>query len=114
MPLLNIQTNLPLDAGQSEDLIRAASQTVAGQLGKPENYVLVACQHNPHMLFAGSGDPLAYLELKSISLPEDRTAELSAGLCELIENQLDIPRDRVYIEFANAERHMWGWKGVTF
>lgn len=114
MPLLKIQTNQALEAEQADSLIRAASQAVAGMLGKPESYVLVQYEPNPHMLFAGTGDPLAYLELKSIGLPEDRTAELSSGLCELIENQLDIPQDRIYIEFANAKRHMWGWKGATF
>ncbi|RLD31936.1 MAG: hypothetical protein DRI73_07875 [Bacteroidetes bacterium] len=27
---------------------------------------------------------------------------------------LNIPKERVYIEFSSAERHMFGWNGKTF
>jgi phenylpyruvate tautomerase PptA (4-oxalocrotonate tautomerase family) len=83
-------------------------------LGKPERYVMVRLEHNPHMLFAGSDAPLAYLELKSIGLPGERTADYSRDLSELIGKQLQIPSDRVYIEFSDAARHLWGWNGATF
>jgi hypothetical protein len=66
------------------------------------------------MRFAGSNDPLAYLELKSIGLPTDRTTEFSQTLCDTLSQQLQIPTDRIYIEFSDAERHLWGWNGATF
>ena len=62
----------------------------------------------------GSDAPLAYLELKSIGLPADRTAELSAALCGLISTELSVASDRIYIEFADAQRHLWGWDSATF
>lgn len=65
------------------------------------------------MLFAGSNEPTAYLELKSIGLPEPRTAELSKTLCHLM-TELNISQNRVYIEFTDAPRAMWGWDGKTF
>jgi phenylpyruvate tautomerase len=114
MPLLNLTINQPLDADRQQNLLRAASSLTASILGKPETYVLVQLQHNPAMLFAGNDAPLAYLELKSINLPEQRTAELSAALCDLLEQQLEIPPQRVYIEFSNAQRHLWGWNKATF
>lgn len=75
---------------------------------------MVALNHNPQMLFAGDDSPLAYLELKSIGLPADRTADFSKALCELITQHLQIPSDRIYIEFSDAQRHMWGWDAGTF
>jgi len=114
MPTLRIQTNWQPGANGPTRLLRAASQKVAEMLGKPERYVMVSYEPNAHMLFGGDDTPLAYLELKSIGLPEDRTTELSATLCELVSEQTGIPQDRVYIEFSNAERHMWGWNGGTF
>lgn len=113
MPLLKIQTNFDLDASQQQTLLAQASQRVAEALGKPERYVMVAMQPQAPMLFAGTDDPLAYLELKSIGLPETKTAELSAMLCNLMAG-FNIPADRVYIEFADAPRKMWGWNGGTF
>ena len=75
---------------------------------------MVSYRHNPDMLFAGSDAPLAYLELKSIGLPGERTGELSALLADAMQQHLGVPADRVYIEFADAERHLWGWNGGTF
>ncbi|HHJ16190.1 MAG TPA: hypothetical protein ENJ80_05775 [Gammaproteobacteria bacterium] len=114
MPLLKIQTNQPVDATAQKDLAGRASQTVAELLGKPERYVMVSIEHNPAMLFGGSDEPLAYLELKSIGLPESQTTDLSRSLCDLLKDTLDLPADRIYIEFADAPRSMWGWNGGTF
>jgi phenylpyruvate tautomerase PptA (4-oxalocrotonate tautomerase family) len=114
MPLLNITTNRQFESTQSAALLKQASERVAAMLGKPERYVMVSLVHNPLMLFAGDDAPLAYLELKSIGLPGDRTAEFSQVLCDLLAHQLEIPPDRVYIEFSDAERHLWGWNSATF
>ena len=113
MPYLKIQTNQHLDPEQSHTLINKASKLVASELGKPENYVMVALTPPVPMLFAGSNEPTAYLELKSIGLPESRTADLSMALCNLMAD-LNIDPNRVYIEFADAPRSMWGWDGKTF
>jgi phenylpyruvate tautomerase PptA (4-oxalocrotonate tautomerase family) len=114
MPLLKIQTNAGIPEQQRVPLTERLSAALAGMLGKPERYVMVALEHNPDMLFAGNRDPLAYLELKSIGLPAQRTKEFSALLCDLVSRELDIPPDRVYIEFSDAPRAMWGWNGGTF
>jgi len=113
MPYLKIQTNQTVTQEQAQALISKASNLVASELGKPENYVMVALAPPVPMLFAGSDAPTAYLELKSIGLPESRTAELSKALCNLMSD-LNISPNRVYIEFADAPRAMWGWDSRTF
>ncbi len=75
---------------------------------------MVSLESNPSMLFAGSDAPLACLELKSLGLAEDRTTEYSRVLCEFIESELGIPQARIYIEFSNGQRHLWGWDSRTF
>lgn len=114
MPMLKIQTNTPVAEDNRKMLAALASSAVAEMLGKPERYVMVSIEENPAMLFGGSDAPLAYLELKSIGLPESKTGEFSTRLANLLEEQLGLPADRVYIEFADAARNMWGWNGGTF
>ncbi len=114
MPLLRIQTNATFDQDTRDNLLQSASRLVSDQLGKPEQYVMVAMEPNPNMLFAGKDAPLAYLELKSIGLPASATGSLSHALCGLMEESLGIPQNRVYIEFSDAPRHLWGWDGTTF
>jgi phenylpyruvate tautomerase PptA (4-oxalocrotonate tautomerase family) len=114
MPFLRIQTNQPLTENEARALAARASGLVAEQLGKPERYVMTSAESNPAMLFAGSDAPLAYLELKSIGLPESRTADLSRALCDMLADATGIDPDRVYIEFTDAPRKMWGWNSGTF
>lgn len=114
MPYLKIQTNCVLENEQGIELSAKASRVVAEQLGKPERYVMVAIDDRKTMLFAGTSSPLVYMELKSIGLPDDKTTMLSAALCQLVNTELGVNPDRIYIEFANAERHMWGWDRKTF
>lgn len=114
MPFLRIQTNHALDTGRAGALASDASTLVADQLGKPERYVMVSVEHNPVMQFAGSDGPLAYLELKSIGLPESATAGLSEALCRLVSDSTGVDSERIYIEFSDAPRKMWGWNGGTF
>lgn len=114
MPYLKIQTNQSFTDNQISEVISAASQLVADKLGKPERYVMVAVEPPVPMLFAGTDATAAYLELKSIGLPESRTAELSQALCTLLEDKLGISAERIYIEFADAPRKMWGWNRTTF
>jgi phenylpyruvate tautomerase PptA (4-oxalocrotonate tautomerase family) len=114
MPLLKIQTNSKVSADKRKLLATLASKAVADMLGKPERYVMVSVEENPAMMFAGNDEPLAYLELKSIGLPQSETREFSATLSELLSEQLGLPADRIYIEFSDAPRSMWGWNGGTF
>ena len=112
MPLLSLKTNINID--DKQNLASSMSAKVAELLHKPERYVMVSLEDQLNMTFAGNDAPLMYMELKSINLPQSETAQISTALCELINQQTAIPQDRIYIEFSNAERHMWGWNGATF
>ncbi len=112
MPLLEITTNTKID--NSQRFAEQASSLTAEMLGKPESYVMVKIHPEQMLIFAGSDEPAAHVKLKSLGLPEDKTADLSASICAFINEQLDIDSARIYIEFSNPERHMWGWDKRTF
>ena len=112
MPLLEITTNTVIDNNQV--IAEKASKLIADLLGKPESYVMVKIEDNQTLLFAGNNKPAAHIKLKSLGLPEDKTAEYSSSLCSFITTKLNIEGSRIYIEFANPERHLWGWDNGTF
>ncbi len=114
MPYLNIETNLRVSEAAIKNILPKLSALVAEQLGKSERYVMVAFAPQRPMLFANADDPCAYLALKSIGLATVKTPAMSAALCQLIEDELGIPKARIYIEFTDTERVMWGWDGKTF
>ena len=114
MPYLKLQINREVADDVKQEILKKVSLLVSKNLGKPEKYVMVRLDPAHPMMFAGSTTPCAYIELKSIGLPENMTETLSKVLCQFLNDELKIPSDRVYIEFANAKDSMWGWDGGTF
>ena len=112
MPLLNIKTNINIENKPS--LAATASKATAKLLSKPESYVMINIEDDQCLMFAGNNDPCALLSLKSLDLPEELTTTFSKTLCELINIHTAIDESRIYIEFINPERHMWGWNSKTF
>ena len=112
MPLLEIFTNTVVDNEQV--IATKASKLVTEILNKPESYVMVRVQTEQSLLFAGSNEPAALVQLKSLGLPEKNTSELSSSICDFISTEFNINSTRIYIEFSSPERHMWGWDKRTF
>ncbi len=114
MPHLHIETNVALDGQAALEIAKKASTLCADALGKPEQYVQVLVKGSAALVHGGNDDPAAYLELKSIGLPKERCKELSQTLCGFLQAELAIPAGRVYIEFADLERSLFGWNNSTF
>lgn len=112
MPLLEITTNTTIN--NCQHIAEQASKLAAEMLGKPEAYVMVKILPEQTLIFAGNSDPAAHIKLKSLGLAEKDTANFSSKICSFVNTELDISSARIYIEFSNPERHMWGWDGATF
>ena len=112
MPVLKVQTNAKIE--DKSKFMSDATSLLSEVLHKPASYIMIIIEPETEMLFGGSDAPLAYVELKSIGLPGNETANLSAELCSFIEERTGIPKNRIYIEFADAKRNMFGWNGGTF
>lgn len=115
MPLAKLTTSAPNAQAVAGRLLGALSRLLADRLHKPEQYVMTCLDAPARMTFAGSAEPSAYLELKSIGrFDSQQTRQLSAALCELIARELELPASRIYIEFADAQGYLWGHDGDTF
>ena len=114
MPYFSIETNQPIDPASNQQLLKKTSAFIADLLGKPESYVMISLQPDTPLIFGGSDAPAAFVRLKSIGLHQDRCPEMSEKICRLIEQDLGVPQDRVFIDFKNLERSMFGWNGKTF
>ena len=114
MPYVKLQTNKSLSREGKLDLLRDLTSLISKELNKPEKYVMTIIQDSQIMLFGNAEDSAAYVEFRSISLPEDQTRSLSRTLSLFLKDQLMIPSERIFIQFVNAERHMWGYNATTF
>jgi phenylpyruvate tautomerase PptA (4-oxalocrotonate tautomerase family) len=116
MPLIKVQTSVtPTDPSQVDGLLKKLSQSLAKHTGKPESYVMTAFEPTTRMTFAGTFDPVCYVEVKSVgSMSSAQTKAMSQDFCSQISESLAVPGNRIYIEFADAKGVMWGWNGSTF
>jgi phenylpyruvate tautomerase PptA (4-oxalocrotonate tautomerase family) len=117
MPLLHIHSSSKtVNEKVIQEVHQAGAQILAEVLGKSTDYVMVLVNTASALSFAQDDQtPCAYLEVKNIGgFTPKTTEELSLRLCELVNQKLQTPANRVYIEFQNAERYLWGWNGKTF
>ncbi|MEM9272178.1 MAG: phenylpyruvate tautomerase MIF-related protein [Cyanobacteria bacterium P01_F01_bin.143] len=116
MPLIKVQSSVAApEKNVIESLLQSLSGKLAGHFGKPESYVMTAFESDVPMTFGGSFDPVCYIEIKNIgTMTSAQTKAMSKDFCEEIESTLGVKRDRIYLEFNDAQRHLWGWNGSTF
>lgn len=111
MPYFSVQTNAKI--GEKSSLIMELSSFIAKELGKPERYVMVSLEEK-EMLLGGSEELCAFVDLRSIGLPESETGRLSKAICDFLGEHLKLKADRIYINFADVKGSMWGWNKTTF
>ena len=113
MPYLKILTNVATSDEEVQSLLAECSQKLSAALNKSEDHIMLSHKSNPQMIFAGSEDPLAYLELKSIGMTDADTPNLSEMLATLLQERLGVASNRIYIEFSASPRGLWGFNGRT-
>lgn len=114
MPFFKIDTNVVMTDGAAREFAAKASALVTKALGKPEQYVQTLVTPGAFLLHGGTDSPAAAVALKSIGLQEGQCAPLSETICAFLDQELAIPADRIYIEFAALERSWFGWNKGTF
>ena len=117
MPLLHIHSSSKtFHEKVIQEVHQTGAQILAEVLGKSTEYVMVLVNTDCSLSFAQDDQtPCAYLEVKNIGgFTPETTEKLSLRLCALVNQKLQTPASRVYIEYQNAERYLWGWNGKTF
>ncbi len=65
MPLINVKTNIT-DVQAPDTLLKKLSAALGTATGKPESYVMMLLDSGVPMTFAGTEQPCAYVEIRSI------------------------------------------------
>jgi phenylpyruvate tautomerase PptA (4-oxalocrotonate tautomerase family) len=114
MPLLKVETTVVLSEDKRKALLASLSKTVAGTIGKPEQYVMVTVGQAAILMSGKPGDA-AFVDIRSIGgLTDDVNRKLSQQVCQLLRDSLGVPPDRVYVNFTDVDAGNWGWNGSTF
>lgn len=91
MPLIKVQTSIAApEKTQVEALLKTLSTKLASHLGKPESYVMTAFESDVVMTFAGTLDPVCYIEIKSVGSMKPQTKAMSQDFCQPINQVLGV------------------------
>ncbi|NWX55428.1 MIF factor, partial [Promerops cafer] len=78
-------------------------------------YLAIQISPDQVMSFGGSTDPCAMCFLYSIGkIGEQENKVYSKLLCDLLNKQLKIPSDRIYVSFFDISPGNVGWNNTTF
>jgi phenylpyruvate tautomerase PptA (4-oxalocrotonate tautomerase family) len=114
MPLLKLETTVALSEDQRQALLASLSKIVAETIGKPQQYVMVAASQAA-MQMSGSPGDAAFVDVRSIGgLTDDVNRKLSQKVSQLLHDSLEIPLNRIYLNFTDVQARHWGWNGSTF
>jgi len=114
MPLLKLETTVPVAAEKKEKLLQTLSRILSDVTGKPESYTMITLGETI-ATFGGRIKPIAFADVRAIGgLTQKVNVEISRQVANLLKKELNIDPENIYITFIEVPATNWGWKGGTF
>lgn len=113
MPFINTKTTVAI-SNSKKDALTAELCTITREcLGKGENWVMTGYEDRAYLSFQGNNENIAYVEVKTYGTPSSAgTSQMTAKICALLERELSIPADHIYVAYFPTNE--WGWNGSNF
>ncbi|MDD5745906.1 MAG: phenylpyruvate tautomerase MIF-related protein [Candidatus Omnitrophica bacterium] len=114
MPCLRVQVSVPLGEEKKKAVLSTLSRIVSGALGKPEQYVMVVIGQSAIMM-SGTDMPSAFVDMRSIGKLNQKTnTQLTREICAVLNENMGIAAERVFLNFTDVSAANWGWNNQTF
>ncbi|XP_066505630.1 macrophage migration inhibitory factor [Hoplias malabaricus] len=114
MPMFVVNTNVSRNA-VPEGLMPQLTQDLAKVTGKPANYMAIQIIPDQMMMFGGSSEPCAICSFHCIGkIGGSQNKQYSKLLMGILNKQLGISPDRIYINFFDMEAANVAWNNSTF
>jgi phenylpyruvate tautomerase len=114
MPLMTIRSAARVDDIAVSSVLSACSAKLAELLAQPEAYVMTLFDRPSSMTMAGTADPCCLVEIRSVvELTGDQTRAMTQAFCAMLAEHLGVPPNRIFLNFTDFRRAMWGFNGST-
>ena len=114
MPMIDIKVSVPISKETEERLKVQLGKAIALLPGKSEQWLMLGFEENARLWFQGSAQQSsAFAEVKAFgSLDCAACDKLPAEITRILESELSIPAQRVYVKYESVS--VWGWNGANF
>ena len=113
MPFINAKFSDTVTPEKEIEIKSALGEAIT-LLGKPERYLMVEIEDNRRLYFGGRNDqPIAYFDVSLLhSAPRQSYEKLTARLCEMAKEYMNVDGSNVYVKFEETEN--WGYDSFMF
>ena len=113
MPMIEAKVTMQLSE-EKRDVLKTEFGKAIAIMGKPESYLMINLVDNQDLYFGGKKlDKGAYVDVKILgSVDGNASGKMTARLCEILEKELGIPGNAVYVSYWGTAN--WGWNGGNF
>lgn len=113
MPYINLTLTVKLTEDSKETIKSKLGEIIAEIPGKSEQQLMVSFNDDHTLYFRGDKkDKAAFIEIKISGTAERKYKEIiTAKVCSLLDDELSITKDNVYIVFDEIKD--WGANGVV-
>ena len=113
MPFIDSKISVSV-AHEKKEIIKAEFGRLMSVLGKSESYLMVGMEDNYDLWMGGTKlEKGAYVSVSLLgNASSDAYEKLTGKICELFENELNIPGSSVYVTYHPVSD--WGWNGSNF
>ena len=114
MPCIQTKVNVSLTDEQEKSMKKRMGEAISIIPGKSESWLMVELEGDKHMFFKGKNDrPIAFAAISSYgSVDPSSASALTAKICDILEKELGVPKDNIYVRYAETD--LWGWNGRNF
>ena len=114
MPMISTKTNVVISEEQELTLKSELGKAISILSGKSEQWLMLSLEDKCRLYFKGDNSkPIAYVEVKVFGkIDYSQSNKLTAKICEIFGEVLNIDASNVYIKYEEVE--MWGWNGGNF
>lgn len=114
MPFIDVKTSCELNDEKIERIKSDLGKSISLIPGKSENWLMVNIADNCNLYFKGSNNEnTAFVNVSIFGETSKANCEkLTAEICNILENSVGIPSDRVYVKFEFSD--MWGYNKFIF
>ena len=113
MPFINTKVTTEITKEKEETLKSELGKAIT-LIGKGEAYLMLGFEDNCRLWLGGKNDTdMAFVEVSLLGhTTKDKAEKLTAAICDIMEKELSIPGDKVYVKYSETD--LWGFNSFMF
>jgi len=114
MPFIGSKVTVKISNEKEEIIKKKLGEAIKLIPGKSETFLMVGFQNEYSLYFGGEKlEKGAFIEVKIFGkTSKEAYANLTAAICTIYEEELEIPQNKIYVKYEEVEN--WGWNGSNF